>query len=390
VQLAHRIKNVSASLTLEITSLAKRLKREGVDIVDFASGEPDFDTPLQIKAEAIRAIEEGFTKYTPTSGILELKEKIKAKFKNDNNLEYETEQIVVSCGAKHSLYNTIQVLLEKGEQAIIPCPFWVSYPEMVKLSEAEPIILETQPEDKFKVIPKKLEKTITPRTKLLILNSPNNPVGYIYTKEELEEIASICVSKNIYVLSDEVYEKIIFDENRHFSIASLNKDIYDLTITINGVSKSFSMTGWRIGYLGAPKEIAKAIERLQDHSTSNPTSISQKAALAALNMGEDFYKEMVKEFQRRRDYITDILDSLQLFYVKPQGAFYIFCDISKTNLDSINFSKRLLEERKVLVTPGAGFGCEGFIRISFATKIEDIKRGMERFSEWVRQLLKRS
>jgi len=387
VSLSHRVRNVSPSPTLQITSLAKRLKKEGKDIINFAAGEPDFDTPPQIKEEAIKAIEDGFTKYTPSSGILELKEKIREKFKRDNNLEYDIERIIVSNGAKHSLYNTCQVLLEEGDQVIIPSPFWVSYPEMVRLSGAKPVILKTHPEDNFKISPKKIEEIITDKTKVLILNSPNNPVGYVYTREELEEIASICISKNIYVLSDEVYEKIIFDKNYHLSIGSLNKDIYDLTITVNGVSKSFSMTGWRIGYLGGPKEITEAIENLQDHSTSNPSSISQRAALAALNMPEDFYKEMVKEFQRRRDYITEVLDSLELFYIKPQGAFYIFCDISKTNLDSLNFSKRLLEERGIVVIPGESFGRSDFIRISFATKIDEIKRGMERFKEWIEKLI---
>ncbi len=385
--LAKRIQNIAASSTLKITARAKELLKDGLDVVNFAAGEPDFDTPSFIKEKAIQAIQQGFTKYTPSSGIPELKKVICEKFKRDNRLQYAPNQIIVSCGAKHSLFNLLQVLLDADEEVIIPAPFWVSYPEMIKLAGAKPIFVTTSPNDNFKLTPQELKKSITAKTKALIINSPSNPTGCVYAKEELQALSNICVASKIYVISDEIYEKLIYDNQEHISIGALNKEIYDLTITVNGLSKSFSMTGWRIGYLGASIDIANAIERLQDHSTSNPCSISQKAALAALESDGEWVNQMRAEFQSRRDYITGYLDKVNnLTYVKPQGAFYVFIDISKTKMDSLSFADRFLEEEKVAVIPGKGFGANNYIRISFATSMEQIKKGMDRLKDWVEKL----
>ena len=383
-RLSERIKKVSPSSTLAITAKAKILKSEGRDILSFAAGEPDFDTPDFIKNAAIEAIEAGFTKYTPTTGIPDLKKAIVAKFKKDNSLSFTPEQIVVSCGAKHCIYNILSALVSKGDEVLIPLPYWVSYPEMVYLCEGTPRFIQALPENNFKITPKELEKNITPKTKLFILNSPANPTGSVYNVAELKEIAKVCVAKKIFVVSDEIYEKIIFDNLKHSSIASLGEDIYDLTITVNGLSKSFSMTGWRIGYLGAAPDIVEAISKIQDHSTSNPNSIAQKASVAALNANDDFSKNMCQEFQKRRDYCLERLKKIeQLKVVIPQGAFYIFCDISETRLDSLTFANRLLEEASVAVIPGAGFGKDDYVRISFATGIEQLGKGLDRIGEWL-------
>jgi len=387
IRLAKRTKNLNPSSTLAITAKAKKLKSEGCDIVNFAAGEPDFDTPDFIKDAAIAAIKAGFTKYTPTTGIPELKKIIADKLRKDNSLEYDSSQIVVSCGAKHSIFNALFVLLNKDDEVIIPSPYWVSYPEMVRLSEGKPCFIETLPQNDFKITIKDLEKYINPKTKAIILNSPSNPTGCIYTEEELRQIAKICVTKKIFVISDEVYEKIMFDNLRHVSIASFNKDIYNLTITVNGLSKSYSMTGWRIGYLAGPADIVDAVSKLQDHSTSNPTSISQKAAVAALNAPDDFSKLMSNEFQKRRDYTIERLNKIKsIGFVKPKGAFYIFCNISKLGLNSLTFANRLLDEAYVSLIPGIGFGRDDYVRISFATNLEQIEKGMDRIEEWLNKL----
>jgi aspartate aminotransferase len=386
-RLSERIKKIHPSPTLSITSKAKKLKGEGKDVVSFAAGEPDFDTPDQIKDAACEAIRSGFTKYTPTTGIPELKQAVCDKFKRDNDLVYDPKQIVVSCGAKHSIFNTIFVLLDPGDEVIIPSPFWVSYPEMVNLAEGSPRMVKTDAASGFKITPDDLIKHITPKTKILILNSPSNPTGCVYTRNELSKIAEICVSKKIFCISDEIYEKIIFDKQKHFSIASFGKEIYDLTITVNGLSKSHSMTGWRIGYLGAPVDIAEAISNLQDHSTSNPASISQKAALAALTMPGSFSQNMCAEFEKRRDYISGRINKMQkITSVKPGGAFYIFCDISKSKLDSMTFSSRFLDEMLVAVIPGIAFGDDRYIRMSFATGMKQIEKGMDRLEQFCSKL----
>lgn len=386
-RLAARLKKINPSSTLAITAKAKELKAEGRDVINLAAGEPDFDTPDFIKDAAIQAIKNGFTKYTPTAGILELKKAISEKLKKDNSLDYNPNQIVVSCGAKHSIFNALFALVDKDDEVLIPSPYWVSYPEMVKLCEGVPHFIKTSPDDNFKITIKDLEKHINSKTKLIILNSPSNPTGCVYSLDELKKLAEICVVKKIFVISDEIYEKIIYDNLKHISIASLNKEIFDLTLTINGVSKSYSMTGWRIGYLAGPSDIVEAMSKIQDHSTSNPTSISQKAAVAALNAPEDFSKSMCQEFQARRDYLIERLTRIKkISFVEPQGAFYIFCDISKTKLDSLTFVKRLLEETFVAVISGEGFGRDDCVRISFATDLNQLKKGMDRIEEWINRL----
>lgn len=381
MEIASRIQAVNPSTTLQITAKAKSLRKSGIDVVDFAAGEPDFDTPQIVKEAGIKAINEGFTKYTPTSGISELKERIVKKFKEENNLEYAPEQIIISCGAKHSIFNLIQVLIDKNDQVIIPSPYWLSYPEMVRLAQGKPVILETSSKEGFKINIEKLKKKINTKTKLLIINSPSNPAGIVYSKGELEKIAQICIENKISVVCDEIYEKIIFDNMGFVSLASLGKDIYDLTFTVNGVSKSFSMTGWRIGYLAGQKEIVSQISKFQDHSTSCPSSISQKAALAAFDLDASYFSSIRNKFQERRDFIISYLKeklSGLVSFIKPQGAFYIFVNISKTKLNSLQFAERFLQEYHVAVIPGEPFGMDNWIRISFATSMEDIKKGLER------------
>lgn len=386
-RLAERLKKINPSSTLAITSKAKKLKSEGRDVVALGAGEPDFDTPDAVKDAGIEAIRSGFTKYTPTTGISDLKKAISRKFKEDNKLDYAPGQIIVSCGAKHSIFNTLMVLVGKGDEVLIPSPFWVSYPEMVNLCEGKASFIETSSANSFKMTAGQLKKSITARTKVLILNSPSNPTGCVYSEDELRAIADICVKHSIFVISDEIYEKIIFDGLKHISIASFGKDIYDLTVTVNGMSKSFSMTGWRIGYLGAAQYIADAISNLQDHSTSNPSSISQKAALAALGLGNNFSEQMRLEFEKKRNYTVERLKNIKkLGYVEPKGAFYIFCDISETGLDSFIFSSRLLDEGNVAIIPGSSFGRDDYVRISFATSMEQLKEGFDRIESWVKGL----
>ena len=385
--LSSRVKNISASLTLAITAKAKKMKEQGIDVIGFGSGEPDFDTPAHIKEAGIKAIQQGLTKYTPASGTDTLKKIICEKFSKDNGLSYDPSQIVVSCGAKHSLYNIFQAICEKGDEVAIPSPYWLSYPEMVKLAEAEPRFVETDDRDNFKISPVKLKKAITKKTKALIINSPSNPTGSVYDKDELAEIGKMAADKNIFIISDEIYEKIIFDGKPHVSIASISDDIFKNTIVVNGVSKSFSMTGWRIGYIASVnKEIVSAIKNLQSHSTSNPTSISQAAALEAIKVKDNSVETMVKEFERRRNYIVERVNSIEgLSCVKPGGAFYIFCRIDNKGLSSMKLSEALLEDAKVAVVPGKPFGSDQHIRLSFATSMENIQKGMDRIEEWFKE-----
>lgn len=386
-RLSERLKKINPSSTLAITSKAKILKSQGHDIINLAAGEPDFDTPDFIKQAAIEAIKSGFTKYTPTAGIPELKKLICEKFKKDNCLDYAPEQIVVSCGAKHSIFNTLFVLLNRQDEVLIPSPYWVSYPEMVNLCDGIPRFIKTLPRNNFKITGDDLEKHIKPKTKAIILNSPSNPTGCVYSLDELSRIAEICAEKKIFVISDEIYEKIIYDGLRHISIAGINKDIHKLTITVNGVSKSYSMTGWRIGYLAAAKDIVEAVSKLQDHSTSNPASISQKAAVAALNAPDDFSKQICQEFQKRRDYAGSRLKNIKkIGYSLAQGAFYLFCDISKTGIDSDTFARRLLDEAYVSIIPGKGFGMDDYVRISFATSLGQLEKGLDRIEKWLSKI----
>ncbi|MFA5118358.1 MAG: pyridoxal phosphate-dependent aminotransferase [Candidatus Omnitrophota bacterium] len=386
-RLADRLRKINPSSTLAITSKANKLKSEGKDIISFAAGEPDFATPDEVKASAIEAIKSGFTKYTPTTGIPELKKLISEKFKRDNGLVYEPRQIVVSCGAKHSIFNALFVLVDKQDEVLIPSPYWVSYPEMVNLCEGIPRFIKTQAGNNFKMSREDLEKNITPQTKVLILNSPSNPTGCVYSVDELRAISEICVEKKIFVISDEIYETIIFDGLKHGSIASYGQEIYDLTLTVNGLSKSHSMTGWRIGYLGGPRDIVEAISNFQDHSTSNPASISQKAAVAALSMPVEFSAACAVEFQKKRDYAVKRLKNIpRVSYCYPQGAFYIFCDISAFKLDSLSFAARLLDEAGVALIPGKSFGRDDYVRISFATSMAQIEKGMDKIESWVKKI----
>ena len=394
--ISKRVDQISPSVTLAITAKAKQMKAEGIDIIGFGAGEPDFDTPVHIKNAAKGAIDAGFTKYTPASGTAELKEAICEKFKNDNNLDYTPQEILVSCGAKHSIYNVIVALCSEGEEVIIPSPYWVSYPEMVKASGATPIILEATQDNDFKITPNQLKAAITDKTKLLILNSPSNPTGMLYTKDELQAISQILVEKSVFCISDEIYEEIIYDGQEHISIASLGSDIKELTIVINGVSKAYSMTGWRIGYAAGRKDIIKAMSNLQSHSTSNPTSIAQKAALAALDGTQEPVKVMVAEFKKRRDYIIERLNSINgISCLKTQGAFYVFPDVSglfgksfkgKEIKDSMSLTELLLNEAKIAVVPGIAFGSDKNLRLSYASSMDNIKEGLDRLEKFCSEI----
>lgn len=377
---------MAPSATLDITSKAKKMIKDGRDVVNFGAGEPDFDTPGHIKEKAIKAINEGFTKYTPSSGTLELRDAIAKKLKNDNSLAYSPSQIVVSSGAKHSLYNVFQALCEEGDEVIIPSPYWLSYPEMVRMAGAAPVFIETSKENKFKVTEKELSSKITKKTKAFILNSPSNPTGSVYDSEELKMIARLAVKHEFYVVSDEIYEKLIYDGKKHVSIASLGKEIYDLAVTINGVSKSYSMTGWRIGYAAGPQDLMDAISNLQSHATSNPASISQAAAREALTGDQACVEDMRREFEKRRDVMVSRINKIKnISCVKPQGAFYVFCDISKLNMDSAALAAKLLDEALVAVVPGEPFGAKSFIRLSFATTAENISKGLDRLEGWIKR-----
>lgn len=381
-----RLAEVQPSATLAITSRAKAMVAEGEDVIILAAGEPDFDTPKVIKEAAIKAIKDGVTKYTPAGGTKSLKQAVCRKLSSENGLEYSPDEVVISCGAKHSLYNIFQVILDPGDEVLIMHPYWVSYPEMVRLAGGVPRMLTTSDEDEFEVQGKAILSAITEKTRAIIINSPSNPAGVIYGEGDLREIASICLEKDIMVISDEIYEKIIFDGGQHFSIASFSDDIRKNAVVVNGVSKSYSMTGWRIGYMAGDKDLIKKITTLQSHSTSNPCSISQAAAECALTADlADEVGRNTDQFQRRRDVLMDHLageDKLRPF--RPAGAFYLFCDISRCGLDSLTFAQRLLDEKKVAVIPGGPFGDDRFVRISFATDLDTIEEGLRRIKDWVK------
>jgi len=378
-----RIKDIVGSTTLAITARAKQLQAEGHDVVNFGAGEPDFDTPDFIKKAAIKAIESGFTKYTPSIGTQDLREAIAAKFQKDNGLVYKPNQIVASCGAKHSLFNIIQVLVDDGDEVIFQSPYWVSYPEMVKAAGGKAVIIPTDVATGFKITPDLLKKYITPKTKVLIINSPSNPTGVMYHKQELAKIAEICVAHKIYVISDEIYEKLIYDTNVFTSMASLGREIFDLTLTVNGVSKAYAMTGWRIGYAAGAVEIMEYIKKYQDHSTSNPASISQAAALEALKASQETTAQMCAIFKKRRDLMLQCLDRIpQLSYIRPEGAFYVFCDFSKVG-DASVIAQQMLDEVKVAGIPGDSFGAPHYIRFSFATSDARIQEGIARVGQWI-------
>ncbi|AGB18987.1 pyridoxal phosphate-dependent aminotransferase [Thermoanaerobacterium thermosaccharolyticum] len=395
MKLSEKARSISPSLTLDITANANKMRSLGIHVIGFGAGEPDFDTPDYIKKAAIEAIEKGYTKYTPTSGIIELKEAIVSKLKNDNNLSYETSQIVVSNGAKQSIYNTLCAILNPGDEVLIPSPYWLSYPEMVKLANGVPIFVETDERNNFKVTVEQLEEAISDRTKAIIINSPNNPTGAVYNETELKNIADLAVKHNIFIISDEIYEKLIYD-GRHISIASFNDEIKNLTIIINGMSKAYSMTGWRIGYSASNKEIASLISNIQSHITSNPNTIAQYASVKALSTGNDIIENMVNEFKKRRDYMVERINKINgLTCIKPQGAFYVIVNISKyigMNISgkiingSVDFANFVLEKAKVAVIPCLPFGNDNYIRLSYATSIKNIEEGLNRIENLLKNI----
>ena len=387
---------IAPSSTLVITAKANELKSQGVDVIGFGAGEPDFDTPEYIKQAAIDALAQGFTKYTPASGTLSLRKAIAGKLKKDNGVHYTPEQIVVNNGAKHSLVNAFMAILNPEDEVIIPAPYWLSYPEMVKIAGAQPVFINTKRANDFKLQPEELEAAITDKTKALVINSPSNPTGVVYTKEELEILARLAVKHHIWIISDEIYEYLVYGEAEHTCIASLSEEIYNHTITINGLSKSHSMTGWRIGYLAAPLDVAKAAANIQSHATSNPNSIAQKAAEVAITVENDFVSTMVKAFACRRDYMYQRLTQIGgLDTIKPEGAFYCFVDVAKLygkkykerRIDSAaDFADLILEAESVALVPCADFGTPDCIRLSYAISEESITKGLDRIESFIKEL----
>jgi aspartate aminotransferase len=385
--IAQRAAALSPSLTLAIDAKAKAMKAAGEDVVGFGAGEPDFDTPDHIKKAAADALAAGFTKYTPSSGIPELREAIAEKFKRENGLDYKPSQIIVSCGGKHSCFNAVFATCQEGDEVLIPAPYWLSYPEMVKLAGAKPVILPTTDATEFKVTPDQLRAAITPRTRLFILNSPSNPTGSVYTPEEIRALGDICVERGLMILSDEIYERLVYDGATHRSVASFSPEHLERTIIAHGFAKAWSMTGWRLGFLAAPEPIAKVIDAVQSHSTSNPTSFAQKGAVAALKGPQDHLSGWLAEYSRRRTYAWEKLNSIPgITCVNSKGAFYLFPNISGTGLKSAEFCARLLEAEKVAAVPGVAFGADDYIRISYATSMANIEKGLDRLDRFVRSL----
>ncbi len=385
--LTKRINSLSESITIAVSTLAQELKAEGKDILSFSAGEPDFDTPQIIKDAAIEAIQKGYTKYTAVDGIPELKKAVIEKLKRDNNLEYAPNQVIVNNGAKHSLFNLFQATIEEGDEVIIPAPYWVTYPELVKYSGGTPVTIQTDDTTGFKITPEQLKSAITSKTKMLILTSPSNPTGAIYSKSELEALAEVLKGTDILVASDEMYEKLTY-EGEFVSTASISEDMFERTITINGLSKSVAMTGWRFGYMASAKsELIKATKKLQSQSTSNINSITQVAAIKGLDGSADAdIAYMREEFKKRRDEAVELFNAIDgLSVLKPDGAFYLFVNIKEISNDSLTFAKELLESKGVAVVPGVGFGSEGYFRFSFASSIENIRKGIERIAEFVKE-----
>jgi aspartate aminotransferase len=391
MKLSTRARRLKPSATLTITAKAKELKSQGVDVIGFGAGEPDFDSPDHVKEYAIKAIQDGLTKYTAVGGIDELKDSIIGRLREDHGLVYERSEIIVSIGAKHSLYNLTQVLVDSGDEVIVPAPYWVSYPEQITLAEGTPVILETSEENGFKIDPVELKKHITPSTKALILNYPSNPTGATYNEEELRAIVQVAMDAGIVIISDEIYEKILYNGLKHTPVAALGEDIKKATILVNGVSKTYSMTGWRIGYAAGDKEVISAMSKLQGQSTSNPASISQWAAVAAFSGPHDEIVRRTGEFEERKNYIVQRLNTIPgINCFNPQGAFYVFPNVSgyygkeydgKVIKDSLDFTEYILVEAKVAVVPGVAFGSDDHVRISYATSMDDIVKGMDRIEE---------
>jgi aspartate aminotransferase len=385
MKLAERVSQVAPSITLAIAAKAKAMKAEGIDVCSFSAGEPDFDTPNHIKAAAEKALAEGKTKYGPASGEPLLRNAIAHKLKTENNLDYKAENVIVTNGGKHSLFNLILALIEAGDEVVIPAPYWLSYPEMVTLAGGKSVIVQTTAATGYKITPEQLRKAITPKTKLFILNSPSNPTGMVYSPDEMRAIAEIIVEKDILVVSDEIYEKILYDGTKHVSIGSLGEEIFRRTIISNGFAKGYSMTGWRIGYLAGPLELIKATITIQSHSTSNVCTFAQYGAVEALSGSQDCVEEMRQAFAKRRQVMLNRINGIPgLSCLQPDGAFYLFPDITKTGLKSLDFSDALLESEKVAVIPGIAFGADDNIRLSYATDMETIEKGMDRLEKFVK------
>ncbi|WP_421379171.1 pyridoxal phosphate-dependent aminotransferase [Bacillus salacetis] len=395
-ELAERVSALTPSTTLAITAKAKEMKSKGIDVIGLGAGEPDFNTPEHIMAAASASMKEGHTKYTPAGGLPGLKNAIINKFKNDQGISYEPSEVIVTSGAKHALYTLFQVLLNEGEEVIIPTPYWVSYPEQVKLAGGSPVFIEGKEENEYKITPEQLRSAVTEKTKAVILNSPSNPTGMLYSKEELEAIGGVCLEKNILIVSDEIYEKLVYEGNKHVSIAEISPQLKEQTVIINGVSKSHSMTGWRIGYAAGDSGIIKAMTNLASHSTSNPTTTSQHGAIAAYEGTQEPVEEMRKAFEERLNIVFEKLNAIPGFNcIKPQGAFYLFPNVkeavSLTGYESVDdFAKALLEEAKVAVIPGSGFGSPDNIRLSYATSLESFEKALERIHSFVEQKMEES
>lgn len=396
MKIAQRVSQITPSVTLAITAKAGQLKAEGKDIVSFGAGEPDFNTPENIIAAAARAMNEGKTKYTPVPGIPELRGAICEKLKTDNDLVYDPSQILVSTGAKQSLANALLALVDSGDEVLMAVPYWVSYPELVKLADGVPVLIQGDPANQYKLTAELLEAAITPRSTILILNSPNNPTGTIYTRDELQALAEVALAHDLIIISDEMYEKLIYDGGEHVSVASLSREVYDRTITVNGVSKAYAMTGWRIGYLAGPTALVKPMTSIQSHMTSNACSIAQYASLEAIAGDQAFVGEMQKEFEARRDLLVELIGAIPgLDLIRPQGAFYVMMDIrsligarhnGEPIRDALDFADRLLTDQLVAVVPGEGFGLPGFVRLSYATSRENIEKGMTRIRAFIQTL----
>lgn len=391
-----KTRKLAPSITLAITAKARELKAEGKQVIGFGAGEPDFDTPKNIVDACKKALEEGKTKYLPATGINELKDAVIAKFKRDNDLSYTRDQIVISTGGKQCLHNVLTAMLDPGDEVLIAKPYWVSYPDLVTIAGGTPVIVDTQEEDDYKFTRENLEKSVSLRTKVIIVNSPNNPTGTIYSLEELRMIADFCKEKDLLIISDEIYEPLIYGEEKHHSIATLSEDAYNRTVVINALSKAYAMTGWRLGYSAAPKELAKIMGNIQSHTTSNSTSFVQYAALEALNGDQSFIPVMNEEFRKRRDYMVSRADAIPgLDYIYPKGAFYLMLDIrnfigkrykGQPITSSLDFADKLLSDYLVAVVPGSGFGLEGFVRLSYAIGQEAIGQGFDRIQEFLASL----
>lgn len=388
MKLATRIEQVTPSMTLAIDTKAKAMKREGIDVISFSVGEPDFDTPAHIRAAAAAALEQGKTRYGPAAGEPKLREVIAQKLQKDNNLCYAAENIVVTNGGKHSLFNVMLVLIEPGDEVIIPAPYWVSYPEMVKLAGGVPVIVSTLLDQQFKMTPEQLRQAITPKTKLVVLNSPSNPTGMVYTPDEIRALAQVVIDHDLWVISDEIYEKLLYDGAEHLSIGAVSPEAFEHTIISSGFAKTYAMTGWRVGFLAAPVPIAKAAITLQSHSTSNVCTFAQYGAIAAYEGSQDCVQEMLQAFAERRQVILDAVNAIPGFVCpKPNGAFYVFVNISKTGLSSLEFCSTLLDSYHVAAVPGVAFGADDCIRLSYATDLNSIHAGMERIQKYVQTLV---